>query len=159
MALQFAQKLSGLGLTVALVAVASPALSDEWRDGFGQGVHEASVEKGPGNSIAVACESGFGRPITSISFQLGGKQPRPYSSVTLTFNGQDPFTVSMDGNGEIGSDCRVCAANFEYVRDRLRKFDSVYVMFEDGTGTRFSLRGAAKAIGDRCEPDFWKTFD
>lgn len=144
--------------TVGLL-LCQPAKAETWKDGFGQGVHEASVDKGPGNEIRVACESGYGRPITGISFMLGGKTAPPNSTVTLTFDNQDPFTVSVDEDGSINSDCRVCAANFEYVRDRLRQSSTVYVMFKDGVGTRFSLKGAAMAIGDECVADFWKTFD
>lgn len=131
--------------------------AETWRDGFGQGVLEAWVEKGPGNKISVACESGWGRPITGISFSLAGQSPAPNSTVTLTFDGKDPIDVHVDENGSISSNCRACAGWFEAVRDQLKASSSVYVRFSDGIGTRFSLRGAAKAIGE-CQADFWKTF-
>lgn len=145
-------------LSTVLLSSAFPVSADEiWRQGFGQGVLEAWVEKGPGNAIRVACESGFGRPITGISFSLAGKSPSPGSIVTLTVDDQDPQDFSIEEDSTIGSNCRACAANFETARDSLKSGKSVYVRFSDGVGTRFSLVGAAKAIG-KCEADFWKTF-
>lgn len=150
-----------LGAAIVMSAwfatAASASATERWREGFGQGVLEAWVEKGPGNEIRVACESGFGRPITGISFSLSGKGPASNSVVTLIFDDQDPKDFNVNQQGEISSNCRACAANFEVARDALKSGKSVYVRFSDGVGTRFSLTGAAKAIG-KCEADFWKTF-
>lgn len=139
------------------IVVPLAASAETWRNGFGQGVLEAWVEKGPGNKINIACESGWGRPITGISSTLAGQSPAPHSTVTLTFDAKDPVDVRVDEIGSINSNCRACAGWLELVRDQLKASGSVYVRFCDGLGTRFGLKGAANAIGE-CQADFWKTF-
>lgn len=47
-----------------------------WTSGFGQGVSEAVINKGPGNQIMVTCDSGADRDATGISFMLGGNSPK-----------------------------------------------------------------------------------
>ena len=137
--------------------LALPADAETWRDGFGQGVAEAWVDKDPGNRIYVACEAGWGRPITGISFMLAGRSPEPNSTITLIFDARDPIEVTVDKDGKVGSNCRACAGWFEFVRDKLKSSASVYVRFSEAAGTRFSLKGAANAIGE-CKADFWKMF-
>lgn len=144
-------------ISMLVIALPSHAAAETWKSGFGQGVVEATVEKGPGNYIRVSCEAGFGKPVTGIDFHLAGQSPRPNSNVTLIFDNEDPVEVQIDQFGQIGSNCRACESWFTLVLNGIRKHRSVYVRFENGLGTRFSLTGASKAIGT-CEPDFAKNY-
>lgn len=147
---------------LAIVFIASPAFpavaDDTWRSGFGQGIHEAYVEKGPGNQIYVACTAGALRPSTSISFRLGGDGPPDDSLVTLTFDNDTSFDVSVGMSGMLRSDCHACAASFDYVLERLKTKRSVHVRFEGGLSTTFPLSNAAESIGNECTADFWETY-
>ena len=82
---------------------------------------------------------------------LAGRAPTG-NNVTLTFDSEDPERISIT-EGEITSECRVCASNYEYVIDKLKTHETVHVMFENGDGARFTLNGAADAIAE-CVPDF-----
>lgn len=148
-----------LALMIVLFLMASPRVAlafgsdDEWTRGWGQGVAEAIITKGPGNQIYVTCDEGAGRNATGISFMLSGKAPTG-SSIQLTFDGQDPRDFSIF-DGWISSDCRACASNYEVVVDNFRRRNSVHVRFENGDATRFTLKGAAKAIG-QCTSDAYR---
>lgn len=136
----------------------SSALAETWTSGFGQGVIEAQVKLGPGNSIDVACEAGYGQPITHVSFILGGAGPAPNSRVMIIFDSEDPVDLSTDSVGDIDSGCRACAAQFDYLIDGFKRHKSVFVRFDTGVGARFSLKGAAKAV-DGCAADFGADFE
>lgn len=148
-------------LTASIFAAAllAPGLAygfgsdDQWTAGWGQGVAEAIVTKGPGNQIYVTCDQGAGNDATGIRFMLSGKSPTGHS-VLLTFDGEDPKAISL-WDGEIPSNCRACASNYDYVVERLKRRNSVHVRFENGDATRFTLKGAAKAIGE-CTADFYR---
>lgn len=145
-----------LHVVFATSLLASPALSfgqdEQWQSGWGQGVAEAIVTRGPGNQIYVTCSDG-GNPFskTGISFMLGGRAPTG-EHVTLTFDNEDPENIWIT-NGEITSDCRACAANYEYVIEKLKAHSSVHVLFENGDAARFTLEGSSSAI-TACIPDF-----
>lgn len=130
--------------------VAAFGNDDYWVSGFGQGVCESVITKGPGNQIYVACDCGSLRPST-ISFMLGGESATG-DQITLTFDAEDPVDIWIS-DGVVTSDCRACAANFDYVISRFRAHNSVFVRFENGLSTRFSLRGANDAIGE-CASGF-----
>jgi hypothetical protein len=140
--------------SLAIVASAANAFgSDEkWSSGFGQGVCEAIVTSGAGNEIYVGCDCGSDRP-SSISFQLAGKSPTG-DLVFLSFDGGQAEDVSL-WNSAIPSDCRACASNFDYVKERLKRHSNVRVMFQNGDAANFTLKGSTAAIGE-CEADFWK---
>jgi hypothetical protein len=146
-------------MAAAISAMAMPGLvlafgsDDEWTSGWGQGVAEAIITKGPGNQIYITCDDGAGRNSTGISFMLLGKEPGG-SSVLLTFDGGDPEEYST-WNGRIPTNCRACASTYELVIDKLKRHNSVHVRFENGNAARFTLKGAAKAIG-QCTPDFYR---
>ena len=118
---------------------------DRWVSGWGMGTKEAIVTKGPGNQIYIACEEGSLIP-SSISFMLAGDGPSG-TNVTLTFDNKDPedFWIS---DGQIVSDCRACAANFDRAIGLMKNHASVHVRFENGLSARFSLRGSSEAIGE-----------
>lgn len=124
---------------------------DHWTSGFGQGVAESIVTKGPGNQIYVTCDVGAERNATGITFVLNGKEPTG-GWVILTFDKNTPERFPTWGE-RIRSDCRVCADVYEAVINKLRRHSSVHVLFENGDATSFTLRGSAKAIG-HCTPDF-----
>lgn len=90
---------------------------------------------------------------SSVSFTLNGKEPSG-NSVFLTFDNENPESVWIS-NGEITSDCRACAANYDYVVNKLRSHSSVHVMFTNGDAARFTLKGSSRAIG-QCTPDFYR---
>jgi len=141
---------------VLIICMTQGALSfgndQSWERGFGQGTAEAIIRKGPGNSIYVACEAGSGRP-SSIFFELAGKAPNG-DRITLTFDGEDPEQIWVS-EGQITSDCRACAANFTYVVEKLKSGRSLHVLFPNGEGARFSLKGSANAIGE-CPAGFYQ---
>lgn len=145
-----------LGLLTAVTLASSAAAfgsDDRWQSGWGQGVAEAIVKKGPGNQIYVTCDDGADRNETKISFMLAGQSPTG-SSVVLTFDAKDPSDY-MIIDGEIRSDCRACAATYDAVIENFRRHKSVHVRFENGNAARFTLAGSAKAIG-KCKADFWR---
>lgn len=123
---------------------------ETWVGGFGQGMKEALIMKGPGNSIYVACSEGSLTP-SSVRFSLAGESAAG-DSIILTFDGLEPEQIWVS-NGEVSSDCRACAGNFEYVIDKLKSHNSVHVLFPNGNGTRFTLNGATAAIG-QCKASF-----
>lgn len=62
-------------IAIALLAMmAMPASAhsfgndDHWVSGWGQGISEAIITKGPGNQIYVTCDDGAGREATGIRF-------------------------------------------------------------------------------------------
>ncbi|WP_454623488.1 hypothetical protein [Brucella anthropi] len=126
---------------------------ETWVSGYGMGVAEAKITKGPGNEIYVTCDEGAGRNQTWISFMLGGDSSKG-DSVQLIFDNQDPIDISISDGG-ISSNCRVCASNYDYVIERLKRHKTVHVKFQNGLSTRFSLKGASKAIG-QCVADFYR---
>lgn len=126
---------------------------DKWTAGWGQGVAEAIVTKGPGNRMYVTCDDGAARNATKISFTLHGKSPTG-RSVLLTFDNKDPQDFAI-WDGEIRSDCRTCAATYDHVISLLKAHSSVHVRFENGEATRFTLKGASKTIG-QCKADFYR---
>lgn len=135
-----------------LFAWSTETSDNNWRSGSGQGVAEAEVTHGSGNKIYVACDSGSGYG-SSIHFMLAGNSPKPNSEVLIIFDRKHPESFSVNKNGEITSECRVCAANFDYLIEQLKKHSSVYVRFSDGRESTFTLKGSAKAIGN-C-PSTW----
>lgn len=126
--------------------------SDErWTSGWGQGIAESIVTKGPGNQIYVTCDQGAGRNATGISFMLAGRAPTG-ASVLLTFDNESPKDFSI-WDGQITSSCHACAAVYETVIQRMKSHKSVHVRFENGDAARFTLKGSSEAIG-QCIPDF-----
>jgi hypothetical protein len=73
-------------------------------------------------------------------------------AVTLTFDEGDPKDFWI-ADGQINSDCRACADNFNTVIDSLKTHKSVHVRFADGTAARFSLAKSRSAIGT-CPASF-----
>lgn len=141
-------------LTIAVVGNADAFGSDDrWTAGWGQGIAEAVIGKGPGNQIYVTCDEGAGRNATGISFMLAGKAPTG-AVVTLTFDNADPHDFSL-WDGAIRSDCHACASTYDVVIDALKKHSSVHVRFENGDAARFTLKGSSAAIG-HCIADFYR---
>jgi hypothetical protein len=141
-------------IAVLMTALSASAFGNDetWVSGWGQGTKEALIKKGPGNQIYVACQEGSSSP-SSISFMLAGDSTKD-DRVFLTFDSKDPEAIWVS-NGEITSDCRACASNFDYVIERLKSHSSVHVQFTNGDATRFSLAGSTKAIGV-CTASFYQ---
>ncbi|MBL4872421.1 MAG: hypothetical protein JKY41_03275 [Rhodobacteraceae bacterium] len=118
-----------------------------WVSGWGQGISEALITKGPGNQIYATCGEGH----TGIRFMLLGNAPTGHS-VLLTFDNDDPVDVSI-WEGMITSNCHACAGTYQSVVQKLRKHNSVHVRFENGDNTRFTLNGSSNAIVE-CVSDF-----
>lgn len=147
-------------IPVALyLGLAGSAGAETWSHAFGQGIREATISAGAGNRITVNCESGFGQPVTGILFTLANRDAPPNSLVSLAFDDDQPFDVSVDQESELSSNCEACAATFDKVRDKLAAGRKVHVRFADGAEATFSLDGARTAIGDSCIADFRKAYD
>ena len=127
---------------------------DRWVSGWGQGLSEAAVTRGPGNRIYVSCDDDPNLSASTISFSLAGKQSTG-SSITLTFDRADPQRFSLWPGGEVPSNCRACASNFDGILAGFRRHRSVHVMFENGDSTRFTLRQSSKALNG-CVADFYQ---
>jgi hypothetical protein len=123
---------------------------DEWVSGFGMGVCESIIRKGPGNDIYIACDCGSGLGST-VSFTLEGKPPTG-NTVRLTFDeiNSEDFWIT---DGKITSDCHACSVSFDVAIKRFKKYESVDVRFENGLSARFNLKGANSAIRE-CVSDF-----
>lgn len=144
-----------------LAALCSPVVAhafgndSEWTSGYGMGVAEAIITAGPGNHIMVSCTEDSGNIVGSgIRFTLVGVATEA-DKIVLTFDGGKPVAYSVEG-GSIISKSRVDASQFEDVLDLFRTRKSVHVLFMEGAATTFSLKGAAKAIGE-CPSDYSKT--
>lgn len=126
-----------------------------WRSGWGQGVSEAEVTYGSGNSIYVACTD----PTTlssgsSISFTLVGDTIKN-SEILVIFDNGKPETFHTDSGGSIESASRVGAAQFTYLINKFKKSNKVYIRFPDGREATFTLKGASKAIDGDCKAAFY----
>lgn len=126
---------------------------ETWSSGWGMGVAESIITRGPGNQIYVTCEDGAGRDATGISFMLAGKSPSG-SKIQLSFDKKDPEDYSI-WDGQITSSCRACAATYDDVIAKFKKHSTVHVKFANGLSSVFSLKGASKAIGS-CIADFYR---
>ncbi len=146
-----------LAAGVVTLAAASQTFAfgsdDEWASGWGQGIAEAIIRKGPGNQIYVTCDQGAGQDATKISFTLMGQQPSG-GTILLTFDGEDPKEYSI-WDGGIPSNCRACASNYQAVIDKMKRHSTVHVRFENGLSARFTLKGSKEAIGE-CTPDIFR---
>ena len=118
-------------------------------------MYVAEVKHGPGNSISVICGEGYGPGMTGIEFSLAGRTIK--DSVFLIFDREDPVKVWV-GDGKIMTGCRACNSNYHYVLERLVRHNSVYVMDQQGNGTRFSLRGSSEKIEQECKTDWDRPF-
>jgi len=128
---------------------------EKWVSGWGQGISEAIITRGPGNNIYVTCgNSEVNR--TGISFMLRGRGPKG-SSVQLTFDGSDPenYSIWTNSSMSIPSFCHACSGTYQKVIEKFKSHRTVHVKFENGDAAKFTLKGASDAIGD-CVPDFWK---
>jgi hypothetical protein len=146
--------MAALFLSLSMLTAADAFGSDDrWTAGWGQGIAEAIITKGPGNQIYVTCGENYGRPgHTAIGFMLVGREPIG-STITLTFDGIDPQDFSL-WNGRVPSDCHACEANYSTIISMFKRHQSVHVRFENGDAAKFTLKGAAKAIG-HCKPDLF----
>lgn len=117
-----------------------------WRSGWGQGWAESQVTHGSGNEIYIACESGSGGD-SSITITLAGKTAQPNSEIIFMFDKGSLETFSVGDRGEINTSCNACASGFYLLIDKLKKHNELYVRFNDGRESTFTLKGAAKAIG------------
>lgn len=144
-------------LGVALLAAPGAALAfgndDRWESGWGMGIAEAVITRGPGNQIYVTCDDGAMRNATAISFTLAGDSSKD-SSVQLTFDGGEPEDYSL-WDGQIKSDCHACASTYDVVIKKLKTHNFVHVKFGNGKAAKFSLNGSAKAI-KQCVADFYR---
>ena len=145
---------------ILMFALVAPTLGfafgndDKWVSGFGQGTKEATITKGPGNSIYVACQNG-GISESSVTFYLANTKADG-EKVFLSFDNDAPEEIWIS-NGSVTSNCRACAANFDYVIDKLKSHSLVNVLFPNGDNATFSLSRSREAIGD-CKASFYIDF-
>lgn len=127
----------------------SETSDDRWRSGWGQGIAEAQVTNGSGNSIYVACHSYPEYPdsLSSVTFTLAGRGAQSGNEVLLAFDGQKPEAYYVDNHGTIEPDSRATEGQFVAIIAGLKGHDSVYVRFNDGRESTFSLKGSSDAIG------------
>jgi len=150
------------GVLVVLAALApTPAPAEpigKWWSGWGQGVTEIGIKNDSAGSdeIYIACSQD--RPNhTTISFTIGGKNPRPGSSVFIVI-GSDTLEFPIDEHGNGSTNTHVAADNFTFLWDAIRRGRWMVVRLATGESTRFMLAGAAAALRGKentCKPDFY----
>jgi hypothetical protein len=127
----------------------------DWHGGFAQGIMSYRVENGPGNAFEIDCNEGSTIGSTGIDVTIIGAGPPPNSTVNMILDG-DEIPMISDGRGSIGTDCHACADQFIYLWTHIRKSGTMLVQFANGASSKFSLNGAAKALGAKvCKTDFY----
>ncbi|KAF1723518.1 hypothetical protein CSC78_15725 [Pseudoxanthomonas japonensis] len=87
-----------------------------------------------------------------MSFTLAGDSSKS-GEILMIFDKSDPDSIQVNSSGNIVSDSHASDSTFRYVLDKFKRHSSVYVRFPDGRESTFTLKGAAKAIGD-CRSTF-----
>lgn len=136
---------------VLLLLLSVPAFAEEeWKAGFGQGTNEYFVDNGPGNRFYIAC----GEENTSIMPTIIGESPPSGTTVSIIIDA-DEYDMGTDANGYIPTDCHVCGDNFDALWTALRKGHYMLVKFADGRSSKFSLKGASRAMPkEPCQTDW-----
>ncbi|NEX91177.1 hypothetical protein [Caulobacter sp. 17J65-9] len=125
-----------------------------WWSGFGQGTFEYGIknDSAGSDSVYIACSDDS----TTISFTVGGEDPKPAQSVVVTIGG-DEFEVWTDQLGRGGTASHASADTFTALWAAMRKGDVMRVRLASGRSTAFTLKGAAKALPkEPCTPDFYR---
>lgn len=137
---------------VALVLIVTNTTNAEevWKSGWGQGVSEYSVSNGPGNEFYIACSEDS----TNIMPMIIGDSAPPKSNISIIIDA-DEYEFGTDEKGHIPTDCHFCSDNFEALWNAIRKGQHMLVKFEDGRSSKFSLKGAGKAMPkEPCKTDW-----
>jgi hypothetical protein len=122
----------------------------DWRVSFGQGYLQHFVERGPGNSFNISCDTGVtdtGEK-SGILIKIGGRYPPPNSMVRV-FIGDDDYQVLTDERGGSVLDCRACHGNFVAIWRALRRHSTMRILMADGRTVQFSTRGGNRALSPR----------
>jgi len=126
-----------------------------WRSGWGQGVSEAEVTYGSGNTIYVACTDPDNLTGgSSISISLGGDTIKN-GEILAIFDNDKPENFKTNSDGLIESASRVGASQFTYIVNKFKKHNKVYIRFSNGKEATFTLKGASKAISSDCKAAFY----
>lgn len=142
------------GIALLLPGIAHAEPIGRWRSGFGQGTLEYGIKNDSAGSdeIYIACSE----TSTMMYFSIGGAEPPASSQVILTI-GNDEFQILTNEKGIGVTDCHVCADNFDALWPALRSGSVVWVSYQDGKRTKFTLDGSSKALPpERCKADFWR---
>lgn len=144
---------AALMLCIAAPSAASAEPMGRWFSGYGQGTTEYGIKNDSAGSdyLYIACSPEYG---TSISFTIGGKNPRPRSTVIATI-GSDEFELYTDGMGQFQTASRVSYDTFRTLWEAMRTGSAMRVRLSTGQSTAFTLKGAAKVLGrQHCQTDF-----
>lgn len=137
-------------LGVSTTAGAEPI--GRWFSGYGQGTMEYGLKNDSAGSdyFYIACpEDG-----ATISFTVGGKNPRPNSKVFVVI-GSDEYELYTDKAGEFRTDSHVDYDTFRTLWSSLRAGNAARVRLSSGQSTAFTLAGAAKVLPrEQCKTGF-----
>jgi hypothetical protein len=122
----------------------------DWRVGFGQGILEHRVMKGPGNTINISCDVGATEngSKTSVLIDIAGQSP-PINSSAKFFIGDRDLQIYFDAQSQSTLNCRACQANFEELWRAMRRASAVRVLLSDGRTANFSTRGGSRALASK----------
>lgn len=140
---------------IALLATVQQSNADVFKDwivGFGQGWLEHTTRNGPGNTFTISCDIGGNGYGAKIFVEIEGRDPPPNSMGRVFIDG-DEAQITFDEYSNGVTDCSACAANFVYIWQKARLGQQMIVLFEDGRASKFSLKGASKALSkEPCTP-------
>lgn len=142
----------GLVVAATISGVASAEPIGRWWAGFGQGNFEYAIKNDSAGSDQFYI--GCGEVPTTISFRIGGVEPRRGQSVLITIGG-DEFDLPLGDNGYFETKSHVASDNFRALWSAIRTGQVMRVRLSTGQSTAFTLKGAAKALPkEACATDF-----
>jgi hypothetical protein len=130
----------------ATMAHAAPI--GRWFSDWGQGKQAYTIQNDSAGSDTfsfVDTSQGFEHGGVRLSISVGGVNPRPGSTVVVTI-GADEFEFTADKNGEVPTNCHICAASFDALWAAVRRGTVMRVRLAGGRSTAFTLAGAAKVL-------------
>ena len=145
--------LFGLVFAGTLAAEVRAEPTGRWWSGWGMGVTEYGFTKDDKNYILISCDP-HGK--TNISLSIGGKSPRPRSTVVMKVNGQ-ALTWLADSRGNLPTDSHVESSKYYSLLEEIRLGSGKIGIFFNGLKTAYPLTGSAKALPRTpCPSDFGK---
>lgn len=145
-------------MAVGLIACSGMASGEpigRWFSGYGQGTMEYGLKNDSAGSdyFYIACPYDG----ATISFTVGGKNPRPLSTVIVVV-GAEEYELTTDKWGQFRTTSHVSYDIFRSLWASMRSGSAMRVRLSSGQSTAFTLKGAAKVLPrDQCETGFEKS--